>query len=158
MKKKRLLLGIIILLAVICLCPFPRRVNKTLQGVYHAEDAQSVSVEIALKGWWLDYLFFEDRLSLSGTISSADAADDADFDFSRFVIKNTVTKLSDSMYGTSAFYYRSSTNQMEHQRVLFTKRFEDVLFASDGTDSAYIAAGHNKTTEDVDSLFSEYLG
>lgn len=130
MKKAITAAAIIIVLALlVCLLPFPQRINKSLSGVcWYSGSSPATETELTVKGWYFRYLlrqdYFKGTLSYDGREISTDS----------FVLADTPE--SDSRYGTVMFY-NADKNQM------------------DSTGPIYIAGSFDRVFIDGDSaLFS----
>lgn len=67
MKKRRIIIGIVILLAVLIVCtlPFPTRIDMKLQGVeLYPNGTLRSEGEFSIQGWKLNYLLRQDTVQV----------------------------------------------------------------------------------------------
>lgn len=106
MKKIITAAAIIIVLALlVCLLPFPQRINKSLSGVcWYSSTSPAEEAELTVKGWYFRYLLRQDYFK--GTLSY----DGREISTERFVLFDTPER--SSRYGTVMFY-NTDKNQID---------------------------------------------
>ena len=73
---RRLFLVLILLIALICTCPFPRHIELEANGwqldMSSEETMFEESAEISIQGWYYRFLFFDDIMNLAVHIDCTD--------------------------------------------------------------------------------------
>ena len=112
-----LIIASVLLVTVVCVCPFPIRVDTTMEGFYvdaQGQITENVSVEVT--GWYLRYLLLEDDLRVEFDLN----------DPAKHSLKmQGATQLGDSEYFyASGWYYIPDENSVDGATMLFDKPFK----------------------------------
>lgn len=154
-KTKNLIITITFILVCIVFLPFPKYINKTLEGYKITRESAKEDengniiketkldiiddVEINIKGWYFYYLLKNDTTKIVYTIKNSD-----DSLMSFYLDSNGF--VSDGLYNTygvfldGTSYYNPEINKLESFSVQFTKDYNSVsLLNTEPGGTSYIA-------------------
>lgn len=109
-KRIALVLGILVVLYILFL-PFPGRVHWSMQGMSLSAngEVESDTVDVTIKGWYLDYLFRTDQMDVTVSISpfAGDNNRVEEYDCQKAIVSR-----QDGIISFSGWAYNSQRNEL----------------------------------------------
>lgn len=159
MTKKRiaLVLGVLIVLYILFL-PIPGRVNWSMQGMSLSADGEveSDTIDVAIKGWYLNYLFRTDRMDV--TVSISPFAGDNNRVEAYDCQKASVFR-QDGIISFSGYAYNSQRNELIAGSIYLSEDYSYFLL-DDREECGYLyvaSTGSNASVQDACNFFRAYI-
>ena len=143
MKRTKIIAAVctvLVIVLLVCILPFPQRINKTYSGVkWYNSSAVSLNTELGINGWYFRYLFRENKFNGSLTYDNRELEVNSLYLFDSAEIPGKA--------GTIIFY-NPDTNQMEQAGPIYISgSFDEVLICD---DSGFISFPANNRDDAVD--------
>ncbi len=136
---------LVILITVVCTLPFPQKIKTSAQGARFGNGGtQLEDVVITIEGFRLNYLFREDKLDVSVTVSNADTDIET---------LGTVLPAPDEMYFSTVTWFDSTENAIRFGTLAFNRDLSD-LFVTGVGNATYAAS--TDSGADLAAIFGRY--
>lgn len=109
--KKKLIIGVVIILILCSFLPIPQTISKTFYGV-NTQNDEKVNISIDMK--YLKFLFLKDKLSGTITVDT----DDGRFTYGDFLHYTSYTSMNDDkdmIHNFSGWYYNDTMYMREYE-------------------------------------------
>ena len=116
---------VLVLILLVCILPFPQRINKTLSGLrWQADNSVCSDTELSIKGWYFRYLVRDSKNRFEGTMTR----DGHEIDI-KLLPLHDITGM-DSKYGVGIIY-DPDTNRMASIGPVYVLGAFDKVFIED---------------------------
>ncbi len=153
MRTKICLVLAVLLIAAICLCPFPVRINTCMEGMHINEQQELVeNVTVNVSGWRYNFLFLQDKIKLSFDSEALGTLDN---------MRTSEHEIDPSTRCAGLFFYSGSLNSFSSGTVTYDKDFSSCLMELDGeifgADGSACYVLSSDPDADLWNVFKEHL-
>ncbi len=154
--KKKLIIGVMIILFLCSFIPIPQKINKTFYGV-NTQNNEEVNISIKMK--YLKFLFLNDKLSGTITVDT----DDGSFTYGDFLHYTSYTSMNDDkdmIHNFSGWYYNDTMYMREYENGVISQApvgMEPVLVHINSSFDKILVL-HNANEEILGQGRSRYIG
>lgn len=137
-RIRTIILITVIIALVICLLPWPRRINVTQSGVaVNVHDTVEKDITLSAEGWYLKYLLRQDQIKASVVVHDTETGTDTAININGPVFDILVTEL-----WCTAPCYHAEINEFEVVALAFSDTMDTFILKRSSEGSIYVAASN----------------